>query len=140
MLIDLGDNAPRLFRPVLSNVLTVMVTIAKDKSFEDRTRQTALELLLTLCEAAAGMCRKTPNFANEIIPVAMEMITDIEDDETWYTTEDVSDYYKLYIKIISIDNTQVAYTWFFIYIFSSFSWMKMIMKKIMLWVKVLWIV
>ncbi|KAI9303801.1 armadillo-type protein [Cunninghamella echinulata] len=91
VLIDLGDNAPRLFRPVLSNVLTVMVTIAKDKSFEDRTRQTALELLLTLCEAAAGMCRKTPNFANEIIPVAMEMITDIEDDETWYTTEDLDE-------------------------------------------------
>ncbi|CAO3641141.1 unnamed protein product [Cunninghamella echinulata] len=91
VLIDLGDNAPRLFRPVLSNVLTVMVTIAKDKSFEDRTRQTALELLLTLCEAAAGMCRKTPNFANEIIPVAMEMITDIEDDEAWYTTEDLDE-------------------------------------------------
>lgn len=75
-----------------------MVTIAKDKAFEDRTRQTALELLLTLCEASAGMCRKIPNFANEIIPVAMEMITDIEDDESWYTTEDVSYKYIIYIK------------------------------------------
>lgn len=67
-----------------------MVTIAKDKSFEDRTRQTALELLLTISEAAPPMIRKLPNFASEIIPVAMEMITDIEDDESWYTTEDVS--------------------------------------------------
>ena len=90
VLIELGDSAPKLFRPVLPNVLTVMVSIAKDKSFDDRTRQTALELLLTLSEAAPPMIRKLPNFAQEIIPVAMEMITDIEDDESWYTTEDVS--------------------------------------------------
>ncbi|ORZ24178.1 armadillo-type protein, partial [Absidia repens] len=91
VLIDLADNVAKLFRAVLPNVLSVMVSIAKDKSFEDRTRQTALELLLTLCESAPGMCRKIPNFANEIIPVAMEMITDIEDDAQWYTTDDVSD-------------------------------------------------
>lgn len=67
-----------------------MVSIAKDKSFDDRARHTALELLLTLSEAAPPMARKTPNFATEIIPVAMEMITDIDDDESWYTTDDVS--------------------------------------------------
>ncbi|KAI8073867.1 armadillo-type protein [Gongronella butleri] len=87
VLIELADNVPKLFRPVLPQVLQVMVSVAKDKSFEDRTRQTALELLLTLSESAPGMCRKTPNFAEEIIPVAMEMITDIEDDQEWYTTE-----------------------------------------------------
>ena len=83
VLIELADNAPRLFKPVLPNLLTVMVTIAKDKAFEDRTRQTALELLLTLSEAAPAMVRKLPNFAAEVIPVAMEMVTDIEDDEAW---------------------------------------------------------
>lgn len=67
-----------------------MVTIAKDKSFDDRTRQTALELLLTLSESAPAMVRKVPNFASEVIPVAMEMITDIDDDESWYTALDVS--------------------------------------------------
>lgn len=90
VLIELADSSPKLFRPLLTEVLSVMVTIAKDKSFDDRTRQTALELLLTLSEAAPPMIRKLPNFAQEIIPVAMEMITDIEDDESWYTTEDVS--------------------------------------------------
>ncbi|KAI8343761.1 hypothetical protein BC941DRAFT_100252 [Chlamydoabsidia padenii] len=91
VLIDLADSVPRLFRSVLPNVLNVMVSIAKDKSFEDRTRQTALELLLTLCESAPAMCRKVPNFANEIIPVAMEMITDIEDEATWYSTDDLEE-------------------------------------------------
>ncbi|KAI7854692.1 armadillo-type protein, partial [Circinella umbellata] len=91
VLIELADNAPRLFKPVLPNLLTVMVTIAKDKAFEDRTRQTALELLLTLSEAAPAMVRKLPNFAAEVIPVAMEMVTDIEDDEAWYTTDDLDE-------------------------------------------------
>ncbi|KAG2213565.1 hypothetical protein INT46_002271 [Mucor plumbeus] len=91
VLIELGDACPKLYRPVFANVLTVMVSIAKDKSFDDRTRQTALELLLTLSEAAPPMARKTPNFASEIIPVAMEMITDIEDDESWYTTDDLEE-------------------------------------------------
>ncbi|KAI9339498.1 armadillo-type protein [Pilaira anomala] len=91
VLIELADSSPKLFRPLLSEVLTVMVSIAKDKSFDDRTRQTALELLLTISEAAPPMIRKLPNFAQEVIPVAMEMITDIDDDESWYTTEDLDE-------------------------------------------------
>lgn len=79
-----------------------MVNIAKDKSFDDRTRQTALELLLTLSEAAPPMIRKLPNFAQEIIPVAMEMITDIEDDETWYTTEDVSSFLCMPVRVANL--------------------------------------
>ncbi|KAG0747446.1 hypothetical protein G6F57_000579 [Rhizopus arrhizus] len=91
VLIELADTAPKLFRNVLPNVLTGMVSIAKDKSFEDRTRQTVLELLLSLAEAAPSMIRKLPNFAQEVIPVAMEMVTDIDDDEEWYTTDDIDD-------------------------------------------------
>ncbi|KAI9310005.1 armadillo-type protein, partial [Dichotomocladium elegans] len=91
VLIELADTAPRLFKPVLHHLLNVMVGIAKDKTFEDRTRQTALELLLTLAEAAPAMVRKVPNFASEIIPVAMEMLTDMEDDSSWYTTDDLEE-------------------------------------------------
>ncbi|KAI8975382.1 armadillo-type protein [Mycotypha africana] len=91
VLIELGDSCPKLFRPVFPNVLTVMVSLAKDKTFEDRTRQTALELLLCISEAAPGMIRKVPNFASEIVPVAMEMMVDIDDDECWYTTDDLDD-------------------------------------------------
>ncbi|KAI9481685.1 MAG: armadillo-type protein [Benjaminiella poitrasii] len=91
VLIELADTCPKLFRPVLPNVLSVMVSVGKDKSFDDRSRQTALELLLTLAEAAPAMARKVPNFASEIIPVAMEMSTDIDDDESWYTTDDLEE-------------------------------------------------
>lgn len=98
VLIELADTAPKLFRNVLPNVLTGMVSIAKDKSFEDRTRQTVLELLLSLAEAAPSMIRKLPNFAQEVIPVAMEMVTDIDDDEEWYTTDDVRSFFFFFLK------------------------------------------
>lgn len=89
-LIELADSCPRLFKPILPNLLSVSVSIAKDKDFDDRTRQTALEMMLTIAESAPALARKTPNFAAELVPVAMEMVTDIEDEESWYTTEDVS--------------------------------------------------
>ncbi|CAO3670398.1 hypothetical protein G6F70_006836 [Rhizopus microsporus] len=91
VLIELADSAPKLFRNVLPHVLTGMISIAKDKSFEDRTRQTTLELLLSLAEAAPAMIRKLPNFAQEVIPVSMEMVTDIDDDEDWYTADDIDE-------------------------------------------------
>jgi importin-5 len=88
-LIDLAENCPRLFRSALPSVVTFMINIAKEKKFEDALRQTALELLMTLTEAAPGMVRKIADFTSQIIPVALEMMTDMEDDEKWYTTDDV---------------------------------------------------
>jgi len=90
-LIELAENCPRLFRSALPNVVTFMINIAKEKKFEDALRQTALELLMTLTEAAPGMVRKVSDFTNQVIPVALEMMTDMEDEEKWYTTDDLDD-------------------------------------------------
>lgn len=128
VLIELADSAPLLFKPVLPNLLSVMVNIAKDKTFEDRTRQTALELLLTLAEAKTSMVRKQENFASDIIPVAMEMLTDIEDDESWYTTDDVS--------IGKDKKKQMRKKMLINVLYSS---MKMITRRTMLLVKAPWI-
>ncbi|ORY01320.1 ARM repeat-containing protein [Basidiobolus meristosporus CBS 931.73] len=91
VLIELGESHTKPFRPVMPQLLNFMVQIMKDSSLEDSTRQTALELLLTLAETAPGMCRKTPNFCSMIIPVALEMMTELEDDQDWYNTDDLDD-------------------------------------------------
>ncbi|KAK9729082.1 importin subunit beta-3 [Basidiobolus ranarum] len=91
VLIELGESLTKPFRPVMPQLLNFMVQIMKDSTLEDSTRQTALELLLTLAETAPGMVRKTPNFCNMIIPVALEMMTDLEDDQDWYNTDDLDD-------------------------------------------------
>ncbi|CAG8482986.1 1549_t:CDS:10, partial [Ambispora gerdemannii] len=91
VFIELGENLPRVFRPVLPNVTTFAINITKDKSLEDGTRQTALELLLTLSEASPSMMRKTSDFCAHVIPIALEMMTELDDSEEWYTTEDLED-------------------------------------------------
>ena len=90
VFIELGENLPRVFRPVLPSVMPFAINIMKDKSFEDGTRQTALELLLTLAEASPSMMRKTQDFCTQIIPISLEMMTELDDSEDWYTTDDVS--------------------------------------------------
>lgn len=37
------------------------------------------------------MCRKLPDFATVIIPICMEWMTTIEDEEAWYTTENLDE-------------------------------------------------
>ncbi|CAH1757572.1 14994_t:CDS:10 [Entrophospora sp. SA101] len=91
VFIELGESLPRIFRPVLSSVISFSVSIMKDKSFEDNTRQTALELLLTLSETSPSMMRKSPDFCTQVIPIALEMMTDLVDIDSWHTTDDLED-------------------------------------------------
>ncbi|RIB28214.1 armadillo-type protein [Gigaspora rosea] len=91
VFIELGENLPRVFRPVLPIVMPFAINIMKDKTFEEGTRQTALELLLTLSEASPSMMRKTPDFCSQVIPISLEMMTELDDYEEWYTTDDLDD-------------------------------------------------
>lgn len=89
VFIELAGSLPRIFKQVLPNVMPFAINIVKDKTFEDGTRQTALELLLTLSEASPSMMRKTQDFCAQIIPISLEMMTELDDSEDWYTTDDV---------------------------------------------------
>ncbi|CAG8499248.1 1824_t:CDS:10 [Acaulospora colombiana] len=92
VFIELGENLPRVFRPVLPILMPFALGIIKDNTFEDGTRQTALELLLTLSETSPSMMRKVPDFCSQIIPISLKMMTELEDTEEWYTTDDLEDY------------------------------------------------
>ncbi|KAF9129600.1 hypothetical protein BGW39_004001 [Mortierella sp. 14UC] len=91
VMIELAEHSPRLFRHVIVDVLPFMIEIVKKKELEDRTRQSALELLLTLAECAPGMVRKVPDYTTTIVPVALEMMTELEEDEDWYSTDDLDE-------------------------------------------------
>lgn len=90
VFIELAENIPRLFKPVLPSVMSFSINIMKDETFADGTRQTALELLLTLSESSPSMMRKTPDFCAQIIPICLKMMTELDNSEEWYTTDDVS--------------------------------------------------
>lgn len=55
------------------------------------TRQTCLELLLTLCEGAPGLMRKYQPFAPAVIPIVLEWMSELEDEQEWYQGETIED-------------------------------------------------
>lgn len=92
VLIELAEFLPKVFKPVLPALLNFAVSIMSNKTdLEDRTRQSALELLVCLAESAPGMCKKTPGFTDKVVPVALEMMTEIEDDRDWYNVDELGD-------------------------------------------------
>ncbi|KAJ2741550.1 importin subunit beta-3 [Coemansia sp. BCRC 34301] len=90
-LIDAAEEAPKLFRSVLGSLITFATEIGKNNTLESTTRQTALEVLVTLAEAAPGMCRKNAQFSQSIVPVCMQMMSTVDDDSEWYTAETIEE-------------------------------------------------
>ncbi|RKP22721.1 armadillo-type protein [Syncephalis pseudoplumigaleata] len=89
IFIELAERLPKLFRTILVELVGSCIEILSDKvKYEERTRQSALELLLTLCEASPSMMKKVPNFAGTLVPLCLMMMAELEDDESWYTTDD----------------------------------------------------
>ncbi len=88
--IELATCFPKHLKPFLSNLLEFMVSVIKNTDFEDRTRQSALELLLTLCEFAPGMMRKQ-NAGQIMVPRMLEWMSELDDDSDWYTLEQLDD-------------------------------------------------
>ncbi|KAL7751650.1 importin subunit beta-3 [Sorochytrium milnesiophthora] len=91
-LIDLAMVLPRLFRPILPQLLMFVMQILGHADLEDTTKQTALELLLTISDEAPAMIRKqTPDFCAQVIPVCLNMMADLEDDARWHNAEDLDE-------------------------------------------------
>ncbi|CAG8467268.1 7180_t:CDS:10 [Paraglomus occultum] len=91
VFIELAENLPRVFKPALPVVVQFSLNVMKDKTLEDGTRQTALELLLTLSESSPSMMRKAADFCSQVIPICLEMMTELDNAEEWYTTDDLED-------------------------------------------------
>ncbi|KAI9141287.1 armadillo-type protein [Paraphysoderma sedebokerense] len=91
-LIELAESLPKLFRPIMGDLLMFVMQILKNGDLENSTRQTALELLLSIADAAPSMVRKqTPNFCQEVIPICFQMMAELDDDPSWATTDDLED-------------------------------------------------
>ncbi|PIA13281.1 ARM repeat-containing protein [Coemansia reversa NRRL 1564] len=86
-LVEAAEAAPKLFRAVLGNVVSFAMEVGRREELESATRQAAVELVVTLAEAAPGMCRKHGQFCAALVPVCLQMLSSVEDDEAWHTTE-----------------------------------------------------
>ncbi|KAJ2636096.1 importin subunit beta-3 [Coemansia sp. RSA 1286] len=90
-LMEAAQEAPKMFRGVLDSLIPFATTIAKNSDMESRTQQSAVELLVTLAEVAPGMCRKNAQFCQQLVPVCMQMMSSIEDDEDWHNSDSLED-------------------------------------------------
>lgn len=93
-LIDLAEVAPKMFKPLFNSLVQFSVSVIQDKELDDTPRQNALELMATFADCSPQMCRKDPNFTNDMVTQCLSLMTDVgidDDDATeWNESEDVS--------------------------------------------------
>lgn len=87
--ISLGETHPKIFSSVLPTLVAFMCAQMKNDSLEDGTRQICLEMLLTLTECAPGMMRRCPSFGENVIPICLDWMAEIEDEKCWYESLNV---------------------------------------------------
>lgn len=83
LFVDLAESDPTFLRPHLSSIIQAMMTIATAGQLESSTKQLGVEFLVTLAENKAGMVRKIPKFIESIIPILLNMMLDLEDNDDW---------------------------------------------------------
>lgn len=93
-LIELAELCPKMFKSLFNNLLKFSVSVVADKDLSDQVRQNALELMATFADYAPNMCKKDPDFANEMVTQCLSLMTDIgvDDDDAseWNASDDVS--------------------------------------------------
>eukprot|EP00842_Homolaphlyctis_polyrhiza_P004970 jgi/Hompol1/5474/HPOL_001964-RA len=90
-LIDLAEAHPKLFKSVLPQVVQFMTLAMNNTEIENSTRQSCLELLLTLAEFDHAMMRRHQPFAQTVIPILINWMCEHDDDPEWFQTEDLDD-------------------------------------------------
>lgn len=93
-LIDLAEVAPKMFKPLFNSLVQFSISVIQDKELGETARQNALELMATFADNAPQMCKKDPNFTNDMVTQCLSLMTDVgvddDDAEEWNVSEDVS--------------------------------------------------
>jgi len=104
-VISIAEEAPKYFRKHIEALIQLSLQVATAGHLEDETRFLAVELLLTLAEQAAPMMRKQKLFLENMVPLALQLMLQVEevDMNEWNsTTEDDNDGTDLYVPSLSV--------------------------------------
>lgn len=92
-LIDLAEISPKMFRQQFNHLVQFSISVIQDKELDDICRQNALELMATFADYAPSMCKRDPNYTNDMITQCLSLMTDLgEDDDDaaeWLASEEV---------------------------------------------------
>ncbi|KAJ6164943.1 hypothetical protein N7470_003615 [Penicillium chermesinum] len=92
-LIELAETSPKMFKNTFGDLVAFSTGVIADKELSDQVRQNALELMATFVDFAPNMCKKQPNFAQEMVTQCLSLMTDVgaDDDDAseWTSSEDL---------------------------------------------------
>jgi hypothetical protein len=92
-LIELAEVSPKMFKPMFSALVTFSISVIQDKDLGDQPRQNALELMSTFADYNPQMCRKDPNYTNDMVTQCLSLMTDVgiddDDADEWNASEDL---------------------------------------------------
>lgn len=93
LLIEVVEHESKFWKKDLSAVCSLMLDIASNTNFADGSspRQMALEFLVSVAEKLPSQCRKMGTFVRSVLPVGLNMMLELEDDQDWYNQEDEED-------------------------------------------------
>ncbi|KAH6590949.1 hypothetical protein BASA50_008949 [Batrachochytrium salamandrivorans] len=88
---ELAAECSSVFHSTIPALIEFMTSIMRNTTLENAVRHSALELLLTLAETSRAVMRKNTTYALSVIPILVEWMSEHDDDDDWYTTEDLDD-------------------------------------------------
>ena len=96
LLVDLAQVHPIFFKGGLDALVQAMLSVAAAEGLEFSTRNMALELMVTLAEAAPAMARRCAGLVQGLVPLAMSLMLEIEEEDAdWaqgrYTPQTMDD-------------------------------------------------
>jgi hypothetical protein len=87
-IIEIAVSKASFFKKHAANVVGAMYQIAKTTNLDDSVRHLAMEFMISLAETSPSLVKKIPQFVDNIFPLCMSMMLDIQDDEEWAETYD----------------------------------------------------
>jgi len=80
-LVSIAHLQPMFFKGAMDGVVAAMVIVASSEGLEFSTRSMALELMVSLSENAPVLARRCPALISGIVPLAMALMTSVEETE-----------------------------------------------------------
>lgn len=88
LLIDMAEKCPKFLRPQLEVIFEMCMKVFGSQEVEDSWRHLVLEVMVSLAENAPAMVRKrAEKYVITLIPLVLQMMTDMEDDDDWATSD-----------------------------------------------------
>lgn len=92
LLIDMAETCPKFLRPQLEVIFEMCMKVFSSQDVEDSWRHLVLEVMVSLSEHAPAMVRKRADkYIVALIPLVLQMMADMDDDEEWATSDVVTD-------------------------------------------------